>query len=369
MKIHHYQFDCMTIIGLGLIGSSIARAARKHHIAQSITVCDTNQISLGYAMQRKFADFTTDDPAFAVKEADLVIFATPVNTYEAIAKAIAPHLRPHTLIMDVGSVKQKAMEAIAPHLPKNVIYVPAHPIAGSEKTGVSAGRADLFNKKRVIITPEAPLGPKEMKLASKFWEALGSRVEAMPPAIHDHVYGYVSHLPQLLAFAAAHVVQATEKEIADHPVLQQFLRLAGSDKMMWAELFILNSESISQGLDRYLDAITHVQKELKNAPAEEKSGRDKKLTRLMLFPRIASSCLVTTIMEAEKNAGFSLARYAGTGFADFTATATIPPEQDMEHISAHFSEVAALLEDYSKALKAIRDGIAKGDAAKLSKLL
>jgi prephenate dehydrogenase len=138
---------------------------------------------------------------------------------------------------------------------------------------------------------------------------------------------------------------------------------------MWAELFTLNSESILQGLDRYLDAITHMKKELKNAPPEEKSGRNKELARLTLFPRIASSCLITTVMEAEKNAGFSMARYAGTGFADFTASAIIPPEKDMEHISAHFAEVASLLESYSKTLKNIRDAIEKADAAELGNLL
>ncbi len=150
-------FDRITIIGLGLIGSSIARAVHERGLAKTIVGCDHNEISLAYARKHGFIDTAESDPPKAVAGSDLVILATPPSTLADIAQSIAPHLKPGAIVMDVCSVKQPAIDAIAPHIPPGVDFIPAHPIAGSEQSGIAAGRADLFERKQVIITPKEPL--------------------------------------------------------------------------------------------------------------------------------------------------------------------------------------------------------------------
>ena len=196
-------FERITIIGLGLIGSSIARAARDHQLAATIVGCDQNDISLAFARKHKFIDTATNDPLAAVKNSDLVILATPPSTLASVAEAITPHLKPGAIVMDTASIKQAAMKAIAPHLPRRVDFMPAHPIAGSEHTGVSAGRADLFERKHVIVTPNEPEVTKASRTSPLSGKPWVRALKAMPAALHDVIYAYVSHLPQLLAFAAA----------------------------------------------------------------------------------------------------------------------------------------------------------------------
>lgn len=351
-------FTRIAIIGLGLIGSSIARGARERNLAKIIAGCDANDISLAHARKGGFIDIATQNPAEAAAGSELVILATPPSTLAAIAESIAPHLQQGVIVMDVCSVKQSAIAAIAPHIPKGVDFMPAHPIAGSEQSGVGAGRGDLFEKKRVIVTPDE-LQDQALQTITTFWQNLGARVEGMPAHLHDMIYAHVSHLPQLLAFAAAPL-------LADYPnasdaTLQKFLRLSGSNPAMWADLFLLNKENLLKALDRYLDALMHIGKELAKAPEANASGNNEQLARTLLFPRIAASCLITTIMESEKRAGFSFGRYAGTGFADFTAPASSEPEGDIERISGEYQSVAAVLGEYTERLKNIRAALAEGD--------
>lgn len=360
-------FERITIIGLGLIGSSIARAAHEKNLAGHITGCDENEISLAYGRKHGFIDEAMRDAATAVADSNLVILATPPSTLGNIAAAIAPKLMPGAIVMDTCSVKQAAIAAIAPHMPEGVDFIPAHPIAGSEHGGVSAGKANLFEKKRVVVTPETPRADTAMQTINMFWRGMGARVEAMPPHLHDMVYAYVSHLPQLLAFAAEAPLAAHAED--KDATLQKFLRLTGSNKAMWAEIFSLNNQNVLAALDRYLDALHHITKELKNAPEGTVSEADKTLALTALFPRIAASCVITTIMEAEKKAGFPFARYVGTGFADFTSPAAQPPEEDIERISNQYAVVSPVLEEYISNLTNIRKAVEKGDVKKIGKAL
>lgn len=260
--------------------------------------------------------------------------------------------------MDVASVKVPAVAAIAPHIPDGVHFIPAHPIAGNEHSGVAAGLADLFEKKRVIVTPDNPQEDFALQNIVSFWKALGGRCEAMPAAMHDVIYAYVSHLPQLLAFAAAAPLEDYLDESNNDPLLQKFLRLNASNPDMWIDIFIMNKEHVLKALDRYLDVVAHVISEFSEAPQDAIStSEDTTLARTALFPRIAASCLVTTVMEAEKQAGFSFARYAGTGFADFTYPASQPPEGDMESISNQYADVGVVLAEYVERLKEFRSAI------------
>lgn len=349
----------ITIIGLGLIGSSIARAAHAQKLAKTIVGCDADKTSLEYARKEGFITEAALDPAKAVADSDLVILATPPLTLEKVAKAIAPALKAGVIVMDVCSVKQPAIEAITPHLPQNVFFIPAHPIAGSERAGVQAGRADLFEGKRVIVTPEQGEQTPELAVVMQFWKVAGAQVEAMPAALHDLAYAYVSHLPQLLAFAAAPLAEGASPK---------FLRLGNSPLAMWENIFELNKDNILKALDRYLDVISHIKNELEQAP-EPVGEPNEKLVHAVLFPRIAASCLITTVMEAEKQAGFSMARYGGSGFADFTSPAAAPPDQDIEFISGQHAAVAALLEEYATRLKAVRDAIISADVQILKQAL
>jgi len=358
-------FDRIAIIGLGLIGSSIARAAHGNRLAGTIVACDANEVALAYARKHRFIDDAMSNPAKAAARAGLVILATPPSTLGHIAEIIAPHLEKGAIVMDVCSVKQPAIAAIAPHIPEGIDFIPAHPIAGSEKSGVEAGRGDLFAHKHVIITPDEPLHGNALQVVTAFWHALGARVEGMPAALHDLVYAHVSHLPQLLAFAAAGPLAAYR----DDEALQKFLRLSHSNPAMWAEIFSLNKDNMLKALDRYLDAISHIMDELKTAPAGSESADDERLSHTALFPRIAASCLITTVMEAEKNAGFPFGRYAGSGFADFINPAALPPDGDIERISGQYALVATILSDYVVRLKNLHSALDSGDIGRLEKML
>lgn len=347
---------------MGLIGSSIARATRERNLAKKIIGCDQNEISLAFAKKHGFIDSGAADMAEAVKGSDLVIIATPPATLGAVSKAIAPALTDGAIVMDTASVKRPAITEIKPHLPENVFFIPAHPIAGSEESGVQAGRADLFAGKRVIITPEAP--PVEgtesgnaLKKAIEFWHFIGAKVEGMPAETHDLLYCYMSHLPQLIAFCLKEPLGEFIGQAPDKETYQSFIRLTRSNPELWAEIFSDNSDNLQKAVDRYIDVINHVWNELKTAPDGEEEKRDALLAHTVLFPRIVASCLVTTVMEAEKNAGFPFARYAGTGFADLTLPAIEKPEEEIEQISAQYKLVAEIIGKFLNSLKAFRKAL------------
>jgi cyclohexadieny/prephenate dehydrogenase len=358
-------FERITIIGLGLIGSSIARAARQYKLADIIVGSDPNEIALTYARAHKFIDVAMSDPATAIQTTQLVIFAMPPSQMEKVAATIAPALKPGMIVMDTASVKVAAIEAVAPYMPAGVDFVPAHPIAGSEQSGVAAGRADLFQRKRVIVTPDQPTETESLRLITRFWKGMGAHIEGMPATLHDQLYGYVSHLPQLLAWAATAALKDGPKPATES--VARFLRLSGSNPVLWSDIFALNSANLIASLDRYLDAVLHVQKELRQAPDDATDDADETLARFTLFPRIAASCLITTVMEAEKKAGFSFARYAGSGFADFTSPAAIAPDSEIEQISNQHRAVLSLLQRYVDMLQSVRALIVSGDFAALRK--
>ncbi len=360
-----HLFNRIVIIGLGVVGSSIARAVHERNLAVTIVGCDANEIALAYARKHKFVSAVTSDPQEAVAGAELVVLATPPSTLAAIAEAIALHLDKGTIVTDVCSVKEAAIAAIMPHIPEGVDYIPAHPIAGSEKSGVEAGRGNLFEHRHVIITPDQPTQSQALQIMTRFWQALGARVEGMPPALHDMVYAYMSHLPHLLAFAAATPLTAYR----DDTHVQKFLRLSGSSTTMWVEIFSLNKDNMLKALDRYLDAVAHIIHELGEAPAGSENANDDAVAHTVLFPRIAASCLITTVMEAEKLAGFPFGRYAGAGFADFINPATLPPDDDIERISGQYAGVAKVLGGYTVKLKAIRVALVEGNPEALERAI
>lgn len=357
-------FEQVTIIGLGLIGSSIARAIRKKRLTNFIVGCDNNDTALHFARAHNYIDTAVRDVGLAVVGSQLVILASPPSSFASIGKKIASRLQPKTLIMDTASVKKAAIDALAPHLPLDVDFVPAHPVAGSEQSGGSAGKADLFQKRRVIITPGEPLEDGIMQTITRFWVAMGARVEGMPADMHDALYAYISHLPHLLAFAARNVIQA-RGVIPQDAALQKFLRLSASRVSLWREIFFYNREHLITALNRYLAAIKHIGSELTSVPLSEQYTFDDTLARTVLFPRVAASCLILAVIEAEKRAGISFARFAGRGFADFTSPATTPPDEHMETISNHHQVVGDVVKEYVALLEKWRGLMENGRFAEL----
>lgn len=351
-------FNRITIIGLGLIGGSIARAAHKYKLAAHIVGCDPNEVSLAYARKHGFVHDTTTDISAAAQDSDLIILSAPPSALSDISERMAPNIKQDAIVMDACSVKQAAISVIEPHIPMGVHFVPCHPIAGSQHSGITASQPDLFAHKRVIVTPPEPLQDPLKQKVINFWEGMGAKLEGMPPHLHDMIYAYVSHLPQLLAFAAAHSLQDYLQ--TDEALLKKFTRLCDSSPELWIDIFTLNHDNILKALDRYLDAVSHIHGELKKAPKGSPSEEDAKKARTILFPRIAASCLVTTVMEAEKKAGFSFKRYAGGGFADFTAPVSVPPDEDIEQISNQYAGVSAVLSEYILRLKLFRDVLVSG---------
>lgn len=336
------DFSRIAIIGLGLIGGSVALAARRAFPGAYIAVADADAGTRAAASTR-FA--VHEEVGEAVRGAELVVLAVPIPALAGVARAIAPHLAEGALVTDVASVKMPLVEEVAPLLPAHAALIPAHPIAGSERSGFGAAEADLFNGKRVILTPADPQHPAVERVAA-FWRAMGVRVEFMPPDMHDRIYAAVSHLPQYLAFKIK--VLLKEKQMAlESP---RFLRLGGSPHALWQGIFDANKTNISSSLHDYLRALHQIIGELEEGKANT-SAVDAQAA-LQVFPRIAASCLVSACAMLERELGLPVARYAGSGFKDFTAPLESPPEDDLAAISIHAAQVAALLKDFAAKLEA-----------------
>jgi cyclohexadieny/prephenate dehydrogenase len=362
------MFAQITIIGLGLIGSSIARAVREYQLAEFIVGCDTSDTALTYARSHNYIDTAVRDPALAISGSEIVILASPPSTLPVIAKKIGVKLQPHTIVMDTASVKQYAIEALAPYLPLDVDFVPAHPVAGSEQSGGSAGRADMFQRRRIIITPGEPLSHPVMQAITGFWVGMGARVEGMPAPMHDKIYAYISHLPHLLAFAARNVIAVPHTATEDE-TLKQFLRLSGSRTTLWSEIFFYNRTYLLTALDQYLAALHHIEQELSSNPSADDATFNDTLARTVLFPRIAAASLIASVIEAEKEANLSFARYAGRGFSDFTAPAGTPPEKHTQELSHQSAVVASVLREYITYLTSWRKMLVNNQLMELQRAL
>ncbi|MDG2070766.1 MAG: prephenate dehydrogenase/arogenate dehydrogenase family protein [Pseudomonadales bacterium] len=249
-------FSRVAIIGLGLIGGSVAAAIQKRKLATHIVAYDQQGESLELALQRGIINSAAPSIADAVSGADLVLIAVPVLTIESILREIPPGL----LITDVGSVKQQvidACETVYGAVPKTL--VPGHPIAGSEKHGVAAANADLFEHHKVILTPNADTDATSLTHVRDLWQRLGAVVVEMTVAHHDEVLAQTSHLPHLLAYALVDTLsaQGDSMEIFQYAAggFRDFSRIAASDPAMWRDIFQANGPALIAILDRFLSEL------------------------------------------------------------------------------------------------------------------
>jgi len=262
-------FGRVAILGIGLIGSSIARAIKRKHLAGHVAGFDRNKAALKAAAPLGFADSLTHSASRAVKDADLVILATPVGAFGALAKAIAPHLKPGAIVSDVGSVKGAVIADVTPFMPKGVHFIPAHPIAGTERSGPEAGFAELFDGRWCILTPLPGTDKRAVKALTTFWEELGSRVDTMDAKHHDLVLAVTSHVPHLIAYnivgTADDLSSVTEREVIKYSAggFRDFTRIAASDPTMWRDVFLNNKDAVLEVLGRFSEDLHALQRHIR----------------------------------------------------------------------------------------------------------
>jgi len=264
------MFKKMALIGIGLIGSSIARAARAHNLVEGIAISTRKAETLEEARALGLGDIYTLDPAEAVRGADLVILCTPVGAYEQVMQQIAGALAPGAILSDVGSVKSFVQKVCGPYVPKGVHFIPAHPIAGTEHSGPAAGFPELFIGRWCVLTPEPGVDPVAVDRLISFWGAMGSKVEVMDAAHHDMVLAITSHVPHLIAYNIVGTVDDLEAETKSEVIkfsasgFRDFTRIAASDPVMWRDVFLTNRDAVLEMLGRFLEDLAVLQRAVRS---------------------------------------------------------------------------------------------------------
>lgn len=263
------MFDRIALIGIGLIGSSLARVIRRDGLAGEIVVSTRSAGTLARAQELGLGDRYTTDAAEAVKDADLVIVSVPVGSSGAVAERIAPALKPGAIVTDVGSTKASVIAQMQPHMPPHVHFIPGHPLAGTEKSGPDAGFAELFENRWCILTPPEGAEPAAVERLAAFWRACGSNIDTMDPEHHDMVLAMVSHLPHIIAYnivgTADDLQTVTKSEVIKYSAsgFRDFTRLAASDPTMWRDVCLHNKDAILEMLSRFSEDLASLQRAIR----------------------------------------------------------------------------------------------------------
>jgi cyclohexadieny/prephenate dehydrogenase len=263
------HFERVAFIGIGLIGSSLARVLRRDRLAGEIVACARQAATRQKALELGIADRVTDNAAEAVRDADLVVLATPLSAYAAIGAEIAPALRPGAIVTDVGSVKQAVIRDLRPSLPANVHFIPGHPVAGTEHSGPEAGFAELFRDRWCILTPLPGTDPAALARLTALWEQAGMRIVTMDPEHHDKVLAMTSHLPHVIAYTIVGTATDLEDSLKSEVIkfsaggFRDFTRIAGSDPVMWRDIFLNNREAVLEMLQRFSEDLTALQRAIR----------------------------------------------------------------------------------------------------------
>ncbi len=358
-------FPTLGIIGLGQIGASIALAARKAGVCKLIWGFDSDEASASYCQQKGMIDAIAK-PEVMAQECDLIILAVPPAAVGGVTSRLLPHLSADTVVTDVASVKEPILRYLENECPDGLNFIPGHPIAGGTVAGAAGANGSVFARKLVILTPPQGVDIADFALTRVrlFWEYLDTMVELMPADVHDLIYGHVSHLPHLMAFAASDCLPNPAPER-----LERFLRLSASDPALWCDIVLHNQQYTLHALRNYLAMIAHIRGELVQGGEGTESAPDVTLAQQVLFPRIAASCLIATVSMLERQSGQRLARYSGAGFADVASPAAEEPEGDLEQISMHATAVHEILGRYEQKLEAIAAAIEAGQPKQLLALL
>ena len=261
-------YNKIAIIGMGLIGASIARASRRAGLATVMAGYDANPAAMADVAALALVDDVADSAAAAVADADLVIMAVPVGAVGVVAETIIPHMKPGAVLTDTGSTKRSVLRDVAPHLNETIIWLPSHPLAGTEHSGPQAGIAHLFDGRYWIVLPlDAP--ESALLEFESFVTGLGSVVERMTPDYHDKVLALTSHLPHLIAYTIVGTAVDLEQQLKNDVIrfsasgFRDFTRIAASDPVMWRDVFLNNDEAVLEMLQRFSEDLSYLQRAIR----------------------------------------------------------------------------------------------------------
>jgi cyclohexadieny/prephenate dehydrogenase len=274
VKVAPPLFDRLALVGTGLIGSSIARAARARGVARTIVATARSEATRKRVVELGIADQVVTTNAEAAKGSDLVIVCVPVGACGPVAAEIGPYLRQGAIVSDVGSVKAAVIKDMAPHMPAHVHFVPAHPVAGTEHSGPDSGFAELFVNRWCILTPPEEADPEPVGRLADFWRALGANVEVMSAQHHDLVLAITSHLPHLIAYTivgtADELAAVTRSEVLKFSAggFRDFTRIAASDPTMWRDVFLANKDAVLEMLGRFNEDLSTLTRAIRHGDGD-----------------------------------------------------------------------------------------------------
>ena len=275
------MFNKICIIGCGLIGSSLARAIKKNHISKKIVSSNRSKAKNKKVIKLKIVNDSSSDTKKMVEGSDLVIIATPLSSYKNVISKIKNSLMNGAILTDVGSVKEKITSLVEKSIPKNVSWIPSHPIAGTEESGPDAGFSELFRNKWCIITPSKKAKKSDIKLLKAFWEKVGSKVDIMGIKKHDFILSITSHVPHLIAYnivnTSLKIQGKTKSSIIKYSAsgFRDFTRIASSNPIMWRDIFIQNKVNTSIAINKFI-------KNLKDLDMAIKNENGKKLKKIFI---------------------------------------------------------------------------------------
>ncbi len=275
------MFKKICIIGCGLIGSSLARAIKKYNLSEKIVSSNRSDIVNKKVLELKMVNDSSSDTQKMAKDSDLIIIATPLSSYENVILKIKNSLKSGTILTDVGSVKERVISLIEKDIPKDVSWIPSHPIAGTEESGPESGFSELFKNRWCILTPSKKAKEKDIDTLKSFWKKIGSKVDIMDAKQHDYILSITSHIPHLVAYnivsTSINIQKEKQSDIIKYSAggLRDFTRIAASNPIMWRDIFIQNKTNTSKEIEKFIANL----EDLKNA-IENEDG--KKLEEIFI---------------------------------------------------------------------------------------
>ena len=262
------MLNIVSIIGCGLIGSSVLRAIQNKNLAKEVRIFDLSKDVTEYLKKENICSNISTDIRQCVKNSDLIIIATPLSSYKEIILSIKDDLKKGTILTDTGSVKKEVIKIIHNMNLKEINWIPSHPIAGTEESGPKAGNADMFENRWCIISPPKDSAEEPIRILKTLWEAIGSKVKIMTPEEHDEILSLTSHLPHAIAYNIVRTVINVEDKLKQEVIqysaggLRDFTRIAASNPLMWRDIFLDNNENISKGIDDFIEKLQELKKAL-----------------------------------------------------------------------------------------------------------
>jgi|TARA_B110000438_G_C15770052_1_gene631450 cyclohexadieny/prephenate dehydrogenase len=260
------MFKKVCIIGCGLIGSSLARAIKKNNLSEKIVSSNRSVFVNKKVIELKIVDESSPETQEMTQDSDLIVIATPLSSYKEIILKIKDSLKSGAILTDVGSVKENVIDVVEENLPKNISWIPSHPIAGTEQSGPESGFSELFENRWCILTPSKNAKNKDIQILKQFWEKIGSKVDIMEAKQHDYILSITSHIPHLIAYNIVKTSMDVQDEKKSNIIkysaggLRDFTRIAASDPVMWRDIFIQNKNNTSKLINKFIENLEDLKK-------------------------------------------------------------------------------------------------------------